>query len=428
MDYVSILNIVLVVLVFVIFALGMMYLYIIYRNKNKSKEEIRASEKGKKSGEYTSTALAGMPRESVYKFMEFDEVKDNMIIRKNRTQYVMVIQCQGVNYDLMSEQEKIAVEEGFVQFLNTLRFQIQLYVQTRSLNLRDIIDGYKGKVKTVEQEIEQIRSKMKVAAEQGNMQALEKLKYEEKRKINILEYGADISDYIGRMSLNKNVLQQKTYVIVSYFVSELGNVSNYSKDEIDNMCFSELYTRCQSVIRSLASCEVSGRILNSEELAELLYIAYNRDDSEVLQLSKALDAEYDALYSTSKDVLKKKEDILNQKIEEEAVELATRSIISADEQLEKEREEKEERERRIKKRALKLVDEYRDQMEDGLYERVVEEVKGSKKEEPIEDINEEDETEEKIKPQKKAKSKIAKIEEEQPKKKRGRPRKEQAVS
>ena len=39
-----------------------------------------------------------------------------MIIRKNRTQYVMVVQCQGVNYDLLSEKEKIAVEEGFVHF------------------------------------------------------------------------------------------------------------------------------------------------------------------------------------------------------------------------------------------------------------------------------------------------------------------------
>lgn len=426
MDYVSILNIVLVVLVFVVFGLGMMYLYIIYRNKNKSKEEIRATEKGKKSGEYSSSAQGNLPRESIYRFMEFDEVKDNMIIRKNRTQYVMVIQCQGVNYDLMSEQEKIAVEEGFVQFLNTLRFQIQLYVQTRSLNLKDIIDGYKDKVKNVEQEIDQIRNKMRVASEQGNIQALDKLRYEEKRKINILEYGADISDYIGRMSLNRNVLQQKTYVIVSYFASELGNVSNYSKDEIDNMCFSELYTRCQSVIRSLASCEVSGRILNSEELAELLYIAYNRDDSEVLQLSKALDAEYDALYSTSKDVLKKKEDILNKKIEEEAVELATRSIISADEQLEKEREEKEERERRIKKRALKLVDEYRDQMEDGLYERVVEEVNGSRK--PQEEFVEVIEEDEEVKPQKKSKAKITAIQDEQPKKRRGRPKKEEAVS
>ena len=40
--------------------------------------------------------------------MEFDEVVDNMIVRKKGTQYIMILQCNGVNYDLMSEDEKIS--------------------------------------------------------------------------------------------------------------------------------------------------------------------------------------------------------------------------------------------------------------------------------------------------------------------------------
>ena len=87
-----------------------------------------------------------LTRESIFDFMEFDEIVDNMIVRKKGTQYIMVLQCNGVNYDLMSEQEKISVEEGFVQFLNTLRFPIQLYIQSRTLNLRDIIEDYKVRV------------------------------------------------------------------------------------------------------------------------------------------------------------------------------------------------------------------------------------------------------------------------------------------
>ena len=375
MSPVNILNIILVILVFVIAGLVLLYFYIGYRNKNKTKEEIKLAEKKGKSSEYTSSVQANLPRESILKFMEFDEIKDNMIIRKNRTQYVMVVQCQGVNYDLLSEKEKIAVEEGFVQFLNTLRFQIQLYVQTRSLNLKDIIEGYRDRVKDIQKDVEQIRAKIREASDSGNLQLLEKLRFEEKRKVNILEYGADISEYIARMSLNKNVLQQKTYVIISYYSSELGNVSNYSKEEIDNMCFSELYTRTQSIIKSLASCEVSGRILNSEELAELLYVAYNRDDSELLQLSKALDAQYDALYSTSKDVLEKKKAVLNKEIEEKAVEVATKSLVAADEKIEKEKKMKEKRKKQIEKKAIDLINEYKDDMDEELYNKTIEEVK-----------------------------------------------------
>ena len=375
MSPVNILNIILVILVFVIAGLVLLYFYIGYRNKNKTKEEIKLAEKKGKSSEYTSSVQANLPRESILKFMEFDEIKDNMIIRKSRTQYVMVVQCQGVNYDLLSEKEKIAVEEGFVQFLNTLRFQIQLYVQTRSLNLKDIIEGYRDRVKEIQKDVEQIRAKIREVSDSGNLQLLEKLRFEERRKVNILEYGADVSEYIARMSLNKNVLQQKTYVIISYYSSELGNVSNYSKEEIDNMCFSELYTRTQSIIKSLASCEVSGRILNSEELAELLYVAYNRDDSELLQISKALDAQYDALYSTSKDVLEKKKAMLDKEMEEKAVEIATKSLVTADEKLEQEKKMKEKRKKQLEKKAIDLIDEYKNDMDKELYDATIEEVK-----------------------------------------------------
>ena len=39
----------------------------------------------------------------------------------------MVLECQGVNYDLMSDMERTSVEQGFIQFLNTLRTEIQIY-------------------------------------------------------------------------------------------------------------------------------------------------------------------------------------------------------------------------------------------------------------------------------------------------------------
>lgn len=243
----------------------------------------------------------------------------------------MVIKCKGVNYDLLSEDEKMAVENGFTQFLNTLRFPVQLYVQTRSLNLRDIIDSYKEKVDDMQKEIDVLDARIKKAKLSGNKQTIEKLEFERRRKINVLEYGTDISNYIAKMSLNRSVLQQNTYVIVSYYTSELGtDVNNYSKQELDSMCFNELYTRAQALISSLATAEVYGRILDSEELAELLYFAYNRDDAEVLNLKRALDAEYDSLYSTAPDIMQKKIAKLEQEIEDEAVTLATESMLEAD--------------------------------------------------------------------------------------------------
>lgn len=372
MNIISILQIILAILVFIILGLIAAYFLVIYMN-NKKQEEQEEEALGIENENLKD--FNGMTRESIYKFMEFDEVKDNMIIRKNRTQYIMVIQCSGVNYDLMSEEEKIAVEEGFVQFLNTLRFPIQLYIQTRSLNLRDIVEEYKEKVSIMAQDIEKVNAKIQTAKDTKNERLLQKLQFEKRRKERVLDYGMDIAEYVARMSLNKNVLQQRTYLIISYFASESGANSETPPEEVDSMCFSELYTRAQTVMRSLQASEVSSKILNSEEIAELLYIAYNRDDSEILQFNKALDAQYDALYSTGKDVLEKKQEKLDEEINREAIDLATDSIIRADKYKQIEELKKEQK---IKERANELIDQYKDQMDEVTYNGAKEEIKKAK--------------------------------------------------
>lgn len=372
MSLITILQIVLAILVFIIIALIAAYGLIVYMNNRKEEEEQEAA-LGIENEELKD--FNGMPRESIFKFMEFDEVKDNMIIRKNRSQYVMIVQCSGVNYDLMSEDEKIAVEEGFVQFLNTLRFPIQLYIQTRSLNLRDIVDEYKNKVSEIAQDIEKVKARIQAAKDTKNERLLQKLQFEKTRKERVLDYGLDITEYVARMSLNKNVLQQRTYLILSYYASEAGASADTPQEEMDGMCFSELYTRAQTAIRSLQASEVTSRILSSEEICELLYIAYNRDDSELLQFSKALDGQYDALYSTGKDVLEKKQEKLDAEIADQALELATESIVRADKY---KQIEQLKREQRIKEKATELVDEYKDQMDEVTYKGAKEEIKNAK--------------------------------------------------
>ena len=373
MSIVTILQIILAILVFIIFCLIGIYVLVQYVNKKKEEEPEEEVIEDESLGTFR-----GLSKESIYKFMEFDEIKDNMIIRKNRTQYIMVIQCQGVNYDLMSEEEKVAVEEGFVQFLNTLRFPIQLYVQTRSLNLKDIIDEYKLKVSAIATDIEKLNSRIANAKAKGNEKLKERLEFEKLRKSRVLDYGINISDYVARMSLNKNILQQKNYVIVSYYSSEISAASDATPDELDNMAFSELYTRAQSTIHALQASGVNGKILDSENLAELLYVAYNRDDSELIQFSKALDSQYDALYSSGKDVLEKKQEKLDAMVNAEAIELATDSIIKADKYRQIEKLKKAQM---VKDKATEIIEDYKDQMDPVIYEGAKKEIQKAKLEE-----------------------------------------------
>lgn len=281
--------------------------------------------------------------ESVFDFMEFDKIEDNMIITKKGTKYVMVVECQGVNYDLMSEVEKNAVEEGFIQFLNTLRHPVQIYTQTRTINLENSIQTYRSKVQEIESQLEKEKLQYDKMVNSGNYtdEEIKAAFYELTKTTNLYEYGKDIIYTTEKMSLNKNVLNQKYYVVIPYYPEELGE-NNFDKQEITNLAFSELYTRAQSIIRTLGVCGVNGRVLNSNDLVDLLYVAYNRDDAEVYGVDKAIEAGYDELYSTAPDVVDKKMKALNEQIEKEAFDKANQKVIEAKSEKEQALERKQE--------------------------------------------------------------------------------------
>ena len=322
------------VILAVIILIGVL-LFIHFKEKNKNKKT--------EEGSSNPQSVPVQNKQSIFKFMDFDTVRDNMIIQRNGARYLMVIECQGINYDLMSGVEKTGVEEGFVQFLNTLRHQIQIYIQTRSINLESSLVVYRQRVKDVEMKLRNMEMRYDQMVESGeySKEQLQKAFFEVTKQSNLYEYGKSVLQDTEKMSLNKNILNKRYYIIVPYYSSEAGN-ENLSKSEIEGIAFSELYTRAQSLIRSISVCGVRGKILRSNELIELLYMAYNRDEAETFGLDKALRAGFDEMYSTAPDVLKKKMQELDKEIEKKALEKAREKVDEAKTELEKQVEQKEE--------------------------------------------------------------------------------------
>ena len=109
-DMILLLKIAIAILVIVVFGLIFAYIYVDKKKKNPKKtddliQDTIGGEQNKDKNQNYGRFQGELTQESIYEFMEFDEVIDNMIVRKNRTQFVMVLQCNGVNYDLMSEPE-----------------------------------------------------------------------------------------------------------------------------------------------------------------------------------------------------------------------------------------------------------------------------------------------------------------------------------
>lgn len=339
-NLVLILILILGVMMTLLLVVGMIYFLSKVKKKKNEEEQILDTNNKNVKGKVT---LKEYSTDSIFNFMEFDKIEDNMIVQKNGDKYLMVVECQGINYDLMSGAEKVAVEEGFIQFLNSLTHPVQIYTQTRTINLENSIQTYKNKLKEIEMNYEKQRLKYEQMQNSGRYTRaqIEKAYFELAKQKNLCEYGRDIVNNTERMSLNKNVLNKKYYIVIPYYPADLGP-NNFDKEEIKNLAFSELYTRAQSIIRTIGVCEVSGRVLSSIELVDLLYVAYNRDDSEAYGVNTAVRAGFDELYSTAPDVLDKKMRLLDERIEEKAMEKANQKIAEVKSEKQKAIEEKEE--------------------------------------------------------------------------------------
>ena len=326
----QVLTIGLIVSIIILFILIVVFFALWFKNKMKKNEQDKQDSKEKveekrsntfKSKIYTAT--------DVKSFMDFDEIKDNMIVQNNGKRMVMVVQCQGINYDLMSSIEKVGVEQGFIQFLNTLTRPIQIYIQSRKVNLEESIDNYKKRFKNIDAAYNKAKLQYQNAQKNTDMSSekFKKIKFEYVRQKNLHDYTKDIIANTESMSLNKNILTKKYYIAISYFPENPEEL--FKKEELIDLAFSELYTSAQSVLRGLSMCGITGKVLDSEELAELLYVSFNRDASELLGLNKALKAGYDSLYTTAPDVFDKKMKELDKIIEERAVDLVNSSIEEA---------------------------------------------------------------------------------------------------
>lgn len=349
-------NILTYVLIFMIVILAILtIIFVILKvkenKKDKPKEKIQ-DRNNKAETKKKANVTTEYTKESIFSFMEFNGIEDNMIIQKDGKKYLMVIECQGINYDLMSGVEKTGVEQGFLQFLNTLRHPIQIYVQTRTVNLSSSINTYKTKVKTIQDKL--VKTEMdyndKVNSRRYSDEELAKYKLEVIKQRNLYEYGLDIIRNTEQMSFNKNILTKQYYIIIPYYPEDLEN-KDFDKEEIKNLAFSELYTKAQSIISALFVCGVNAKILDSTKLTELLYVAYNRDESEIYDLNRVLNSGYEELYSTAPDVLDKRMKELDKKIEEDAIRKANDAVFDAVEETEKEKAIKEK-----EKKIDKLID------------------------------------------------------------------------
>jgi type IV secretory pathway VirB4 component len=206
--------------------------------------------------------------------LQIAEIRDGIVIM-NDGSFRAVVMCKAINFDLMSPQEREAVEYSYQGFLNSLYFPVQIFIRSQKVDLRPYIE-----------KLDKIRS------EHENMLLA----------LLMEDYLAFMSD----LATQTNVMDKKFYVAIPLFPTvEVGKVvgkaTNASKGFLANAfgqkeqkvtineadlerAKTELRNRVQSVMSGLQQAGIQSLPLDTQELIELYYDAYNPDTATRQQL------------------------------------------------------------------------------------------------------------------------------------------------
>ena len=205
------------------------------------------------------------------------EIRDGIVIMQDGS-FRAVVACQSINFDLMSPQEREAVEFSYQGFLNSLYFPIQIFIRSQKVDMRPYIE-----------KLDRIRS------EHDNMLLA----------LLMEDYIAFMSD----ISMQTNIMDKKFYIVIPFFrpvdaqkavqASKSFISSAFGKKEqkitINEQALesgkTELRNRIQSVMAGLQQCGVNSVPLDTQELIELYYDAYNPDTATRQKLYNFKDME-----------------------------------------------------------------------------------------------------------------------------------------
>lgn len=84
--------------------------------------------------------------EATQQFVPIEDIKEGIVKLKDGS-YRAVILASSLNFSLKSEEERQAIIAQFQDFLNSLDFSVQIYIQSRKLDIRPYITLLEGQYK-----------------------------------------------------------------------------------------------------------------------------------------------------------------------------------------------------------------------------------------------------------------------------------------
>ena len=204
-----------------------------------------------------------MAQASTQEFVPIKNIKGNVVVEKHG-QMCMVLLASSINFALKSVPEQEAILQQFQSFLNTLEFSLQIYIQSRRLNIEPYLNL---------------------------LTSLEKKQDGELMRTQLREY----IEFIRTFTENVDVMSKNFFVVVPYTPSKL-NITNSFTNFLSPKTFSkstvsdspmdqdfeeqraQLEQRVSLVAEGISRVGIRTVTLEKEDLIDFYYHVYNPAD------------------------------------------------------------------------------------------------------------------------------------------------------
>lgn len=200
-------------------------------------------------------------RTATQQFVPLREIRDGVVILKSG-QMCMVLLASSINFAFKSTEEQEAILSQFQSFLNTLDFSLQIYIQSRRLDIRPYLNVLKER---------------------------EALQDNDLMHIQLNEY----IDFIQTFTTEVDIMSKNFFVIIPYTpgtadikggISGLLHPSQVNKEALTAEKFAEDRTQLEQrvgiVEQGLARLGVRSIPLGTDELTELYYHIFNPEEMD----------------------------------------------------------------------------------------------------------------------------------------------------
>lgn len=182
-------------------------------------------------------------------FIPVTQVEQDTVIL-NDGSVAMVLQTSAVNFDLLSQQEQLAIIGSFAAFLNSLSFSIQILIRSKKLDISHYL---------------------------STLKEAERKQHNPLLQLMMQHYRA----FVAAIIRDNEVLDKQFFVIFAVSPIELGVVKTTDEKTLQK-AITILNPRRDHILKQLSRIGLKSSQLDDERLIRLFYDIYNDEDKITL--------------------------------------------------------------------------------------------------------------------------------------------------